>query len=199
MKEKIFKYLKTICLWILIVSFITSFVSFVNNLNPYLKPVQISRTPLDSKLLSEAKKIESNLDDLTSDLKDSFGENYPALGIVYYKTILHYSSNTPVQNFLFSIIAGFGLGNIVFFVFISKYKKYNLFIALLIAFFFTACLFSLSDLLTNFANNEKLEFSISTILWNMEVTSIPYVLTSFVLIIINKVYSTYKEIRYSNN
>lgn len=197
MKQKILKYLKTIALWILIVSFITSFVSFSNNLNSYLKPVRISTTPLDKNLISEAKKIESNLDELTNELKDSFGDDYPALGIVYYKSILHYSSNTVVQNFLFSIIAGFGLGNIIFFIFVGKYKKYKLFFALLIALLCTSILFGLSDLFTNFANNEKLEFSISTVLWNMEITVIPYSLVSVILIIINKIYSTYKEIRFS--
>ena len=197
MKEKIFKYIKTVALWILIVSFFTSFVNFSTNLNSYLRPVKISTTPLDNNLISEAKKIESNLNELTDGLKDSFGDDYPALGIVYYKAILHYSSNTVVQNFLFSIIAGFGLGNIVFFIFVDKYKKYKLFFALLIALLCTSILFGLSDLLTNFANNEKLEFSISTVLWNMEVTVIPYCIVAIVLIVINKIYSTYKEIRFS--
>ena len=79
----------------------------------------------------------------------------------------------------------------------DKYKKYKLFFALLIALLCTSILFGLSDLLTNFANNEKLEFSISTVLWNMEVTVIPYCIVAIVLIVINKIYSTYKEIRFS--
>lgn len=197
MKEKIFKYLKTICLWILIVSFITSCVSFANNISSYIKPVQIDKSPIDASLVSQAEDIEYELNKLTKELKELYGENYPALGIVYYKAILHYSSESLVQNFLFSLIAGFGLGNIVYFVFIAKYKKYKLFLALIIALFITALFFTLTDILTNFVNNEDFKITISEILFTMEVTAIPYTIVSLILIVVQKVSATYIEIRNS--
>ena len=197
MKEKIWKYVKTIFLWILIVCFSTSFVGFATNIDSYLKPTWISKNPTDSTLVSQAKTIEEELNKVTEDLQDVYGENYPALGIVYYKAILHYSSVSLVQNFLFSLIAGFGIGNIVYFVFVAKYKKYQLFIALLLALLVTAFFLGLSDILTYFANNEKFELTISEVLWNMEVTAIPYTIASLVLIVIQKISSTYIEIRNS--
>lgn len=197
MKEKILKYLKTICLWILIVCFITSFATFITNLDSYLRPTKIAKNPTEDSLVLYSKDIEEDLNKLTGDLKDVYGENYPALGIVYYKAILHYSSETVVQNFLFSLIGGFALGNIIYFVFIAKYKKYKLFICLVLALFVTAIFFSLSDIFTNYANNEKLEFTVNNIFWNMEVTSIPYIIISIILIVVQKIYSTYVEIRNS--
>lgn len=197
MKEKIFKYLKTICICILIVGFITSLISFLASINDYLTPARISKNPTDESLVSYAKDLEKNLNDLTDDLKDTYGENYPALGIAYYRTILHYSSEKIVQNFLFELIAGFGLGNIIYFIFIAKYKKYKLFIALVLALFITAIFLGLSDILTDFANSEKSDFGLSNIFWNMEVTSIPYIIVSLILIAFNKIYSTYIEIRNS--
>ena len=197
MKEKIFKYLKTICLCILITSFIISFVGFISKLESYLKPAKINNNPTDSNIVSEGKKVESELEKLVDDLKDKYGENYPALGIVYHQTILHYSSVSTIQNFLLSLIVGFGIGNIIYFIFIAKYKKYKLFLALLIALLITSLLFSLSDILTNISNNKKIDFSLQNILWNMEVICIPYLIISIILIVANKIYSTYIEIRYS--
>lgn len=197
MKKNIFKYLKTVFLWILIVGFITSTVSFLANINDYLTPARITKNPTDDSLIKYAKELEKNVTDLTDDLKDTYGDSYPALGISYYRTILHYSSEKVVQNFIFELIAGFGLGNIIYFIFIAKYKKYKLFIALTIALFVCAIFLGLSDILTNIANAEKIDFSLSNIFWNMEVTAIPYIIISLVLIGIQKVYSTYIEIRYS--
>ncbi len=197
MKEKIFKYLKTIFICIFIVSFITSAVSFLASINDYLTPSRIAKNPTDDSLVKYAKDLEKNLNELTEDLKDTYGESYPALGISYYRTILHYSSEKVVQNFIFNLIAGFGLGNIIYFVFIAKYRKYKLFMALVIALFITAFFLGLSDILTSIANSEKTKFGLSNIFWNMEVTAIPYVIVSLILIGVQKVYSTYVEIRNS--
>ena len=195
MKEKILKYFKTICLWILIISFIVSSISFVKNVSNYLTPSKIDKNPTDENLIHYTKSLEDNLDNLTKDLKDIYGENYPALGIIYYKTVLHYSSETLVQNFIFEIICGFGVGNVIYFIFIAKYKKYKLFIVLVIVLFITSIFLSLSDILTNVVNGEKIDFSLSNLFWNMETTSIPYTITAIILITIQKIYSTYIAIR----
>lgn len=197
MKEKFFKYFKTIILWILIFNFIVNFFGFFKNLDSYFIPSKILKNPTDSTLVSQAKDIEDNLESLQNDLKDNYGENYPALGISYFSAISHYSSTTIIQNFLFSLIAGFGFGNIIYFIFIAKYKKFKLFLALLISLFISAFLLGLSDILTYTSNGEEFEFSFKNILLNMELSSITFWIVSIVLIIINKVYSTYIEIRYS--
>ena len=195
MKEKILKYFKTICLWILIISFIVSSISFVKNVSNYLTPSKIDKNPTNENLIHYTKSLEDNLDNLTKDLKDIYGENYPALGIIYYKTVLHYSSETLVQNFIFEIICGFGVGNVIYFIFIAKYKKYKLFIVLVIVLFITSIFLSLSDILTNVVNGERIDFSLSNLFWNMETTSIPYTITAIILITIQKIYSTYIAIR----
>ena len=197
MNEKIIKYLKTIFLWILIVGFIISVVSFINNINSFIKPAKIEKNPTNESFISQAKKIETELNDLTENLKDTYGENYPALGIIYYKTILHYSSTDLVRNFLFELIAGFALGNIIYFVFIEKFTKYKLFIVLTIGLFVTSIFLGLSDILINCANNELFEFNFDQIILNMVITSIPYTIISLMLIAVQKIYSTFIEIRYS--
>lgn len=197
MKEKIFKYLKTVFLCILIVSFLTGLVSFFSHLKDYLTPREIVKNPLDSNLISYANDVEKELDNLTYDMTSNYGEDYPAFGIVYYRAVLHYSSVSVIQNFLFGIIAGFGLGNIIYIVFIAKYKKLDLSIFFIISLFVTSVLFGLSDMFTNYANNEKIGFVFADILWNMETVGIPYFITTFVLMIIQKISSTYIEIRNS--
>ena len=84
MKEKIIKYLKTIFLWILIVGFITSLISFINKINSFIIPAKIDKKPTNESFISQANKIETELNDLKENLKDKYGENYPALGIIYY-------------------------------------------------------------------------------------------------------------------
>lgn len=197
MKDKVIKYLKTICLWILIVSFITGLISFFLNLQDYLTPRQIIKNPVDESLVSYAKDVEKDVTDLTRDMTATYGEEYPAIGIIFYRTIVHYSSMHVIQNFLFGIIGGFGLGNIIYIVFIQKYKKWDLLIFFVISLFVTAVLFGLSDIFTSYANNEKVDFVFANILWNMEVVAIPYFITTFVLLLIQKLVSTFNEIRYS--
>lgn len=197
MKKIFIQYLKNIFFWILILNFIVSFFSFITNIESYLTPSKIAKNPTDSSLIDYGKNLEKELEDLTGDLKDTYGEDYPSLGICYYRTILHYSSNSLIQNFLFSIIYGFGLGNIVYFIFVVKYKKYKLFFSLLIILLISSLFLELSDILTCIANNEKIDFSINNFLLNMEITLVPYSLVSLALIIIKKVYQTYIDIRYS--
>lgn len=197
MKEKIFKYLKTICLWILIVSFITSAISFSLSISDYVKIGLIKKNPTDTDLINYANSIETSIDKVTTELKDTYGENYPALGISYYETTLHYSSERLVQNFIFELIAGFALGNIMYFIFVAKYKKLKLFFALIIALLITAVLFCLSDILTNFVNGEGIDFTLKNILWTMELTAVPYMVLSILLLTLYQVYSYYIEIKNS--
>lgn len=197
MKEKIFNYIKTISLWILIISFITSTAGFFTNISDYLLQANINKYPTNKDLKDYAINLEENINDLTSDLKDNLGEDYPALGVVYYKTILHYSSERFVQSFLFELIAGFALGNIIYFIFIAKCKKYKLFIALIIILFISALFFELTDILTNYVNGENFKLSFKNILFTMEVIGIPYSIISILLVAINNIYKTYIEIRYS--
>ena len=197
MKEKIFLYLKNLFLCILIINFITSFFSFCLKINSFLMPTKISKDPTNSSLLKKAQEIEKDLNKLTTDLKDNYGESYPALGISYYQSILHYSSNDLVRNFLFSITFGFMIGNLIYFIFINKKVKFNLFFCIVISLFFTAFLFGLTDILINYANNEDFNLTINHIIWIMEIISIPGAIISLLLIGIQKIYSTYIEIRYS--
>ena len=198
MKEKIIKYVKTLFFCILIFNFAINFFSFFTELDSYLLPGKIEKNPTDSKVLGQAQSIETNLNDLTKDLKSDYGEEYPALGVAYLRIISLASSKTIIQNFLFGLIAGFGFGNIIYFIFIAKYKKSDLFFALLISLFISSFFLGLSDILTYMSNGEKFKFTLKNVLYNMELTAIPFIIISVILIIFNKIYTTYMEIRYSD-
>ena len=193
--ETIFKYLKTIVIWILIVNFVVSAYLFSTNISDYLSQGKIEQSLLDSDLISNAESIQDSLDGLASNLKSTVGDDYPALGVVYYKTILHYSTEKVVQMFLFSLILGFGLGNIIYFIFVVKFVKVKLLFALTIAACITGLFFGLTDILTYAANGEEFNLTIGEIVLDMEVTAIPYAIVSVILAILNKVYLAYVEIR----
>lgn len=195
--NKFIKYFLCIFFSILAINFIVSIIAFCSNISDYLIPSKIEKDPKNDSLVSIGKKFESTLDDTIYELKETHGEDYPALGIVYYRTVSHYSSITVVQNFLFSIVAGFALGNIIFFIFVAKFKSYKLVIFLILALLATAILLSLSDILTYVANNEEIQFGFPEIFWNMETSAIPYIIACLVLCGIHKVYSVYVEIQNS--
>ncbi len=199
MKEKIIKYLKTVFLWIFIVNFIISFLNFTNNIDSYLKPAEITNNLENKSIISEANSIESELNNLTYDLKEKYGENYPALGVTYYQTMFHYSSYTLVEDFLLSLIIGFEIGNIIYFIFIAKYEKYKLFFAILISIVITSIFFELYNNFISIANNTPTKFAIKNMILNIDKTLIPYSILSIMLVIVNKIYKTYIEIRYSND
>ena len=199
MKEKIIKYLKTVFLWIFIVNFIISFLNFTNNIDSYLKPAEITNNLENKSIISEANSIESELNNLTYDLKEKYGENYPALAVTYYQTMFHYSSYTLVEDFLLSLIIGFEIGNIIYFIFIAKYEKYKLFFAILISIVITSIFFELYNNFISIANNTPTKFAIKNMILNIDKTLIPYSILSIMLVIVNKIYKTYIEIRYSND
>lgn len=116
---------------------------------------------------------------------------------MYYKAISHYSSVTVVQNFIFSLIAGFALGSMIFFIFISELKTYKLAFVILLILVITSLLLTISDVYTSIANSEEIKFGLPQFFWNMEVSSIAFIIILFILTTINKIYKTYYEIRYS--
>lgn len=195
--NKFIKYLLCILFSILAVNFLVNFFSFCNYTDSYLTPARITSNPNSEDLISLANDVETQLDSLTSDLKEQNGEDYPALGIMYYRAIAHYSSVTIIQNFIFSLIAGFSLGNIIFFIFISGLKSYKLTIAIIISLFVSSVFLALSDIYTAIANSQEIKFGLSEIFWNMETTGIAYFIVCFVCLIIHKLVSTYYEIKYS--
>ena len=195
--NKVVKYLLCVFFSILAINFIVSAVSCFSSISSYLIPSEIVKNPKDESIISVGKDLESTIEDTTDDLKDAHGEDYPALGIMYYRSVAHYSSVSNVQNFIFSLICGFALGNIIFFIFIAKFKSYKLVLCLILALFITAIFLSLSDVLTYVANSEEIKFSLSEIFWNMEITAIHYIIASLVLIGIHKVYNVYIEIQNS--
>lgn len=197
MKEKIFKYFKTIFISILIINFVVSFIACISNISKYLIPATITKYPTETTLLETGKAIEENLTELTDDLKSTYGEEYPALGIAYYRSINHYSTVSLIQNFIFSLIAGFGLGNIIFIIWMTKLPVNKKLAFLIIALFVVGFFVSLSDVLTFIANSEKIKFSMSEIFWNMEVAGIPYIIVSIFTYVAHYVYTVYNDIRNS--
>lgn len=196
--NKFKKYLLCLLFSILAINFIVSASSFFTSLSQYLIPSQIKKDPNNDSLVSIGKDLEGTLENTIYELTETHGEDYPALGIMYYQTISHYSSVTLVQNFIFSLICGFALGNIIFFIFIAKLKSsYRLFTILVLVLFVTAFFLSLSDIITYIANSEEIVFGLSEIFWNMEVWAIPYTIICLVLCTIHKIYTVYKEIQNS--
>lgn len=196
--NKFKKYLLCLLFSILAINFIVSANSFFTSLSQYLIPSQIKKDPNNDSLVSIGKNLEETLENTIYELTETHGEDYPALGIMYYQTISHYSSVTLVQNFIFSLIGGFTLGNIIFFIFFAKLKSpYILFLSLVLVLFVTAFFLSLSDILTYIANSEEIAFSLSEIFWNMEVWVIPYTIICLVLCAVQKIYTVYKEIQNS--
>jgi hypothetical protein len=163
----------------------------------YLTPARITANPTSEELVSVANDLETQLNTLTDELKENNGEDYPALGVMYYRTVAHYSSVTVVQNFIFSLIAGFAFGNIIFFVFISGLKSYKLALALILSLFVVAIFLSLSDIYTAIANSEEVVFGLSEIFFNMETAGIVYFIVAIIAIVIHKITTTYYEIKYS--
>lgn len=195
--NKVIKYLLCIFFSILAINFIVSAVSCFSSISNYLMRSQIVKNPNNESMISLGKELETTIEHTIEDLKSAQGEDYPALGIMYYSSVAHYSSVSNVQNFIFSLICGFALGNIIFFIFIAKFKSYKLIIFLLLSLFTTAFLLALSDILTFIANEEEIKFGLSQIFWNMEVTAIPYIITSLILYGINKICTVYIEIQNS--
>ena len=99
--NKFVKYLLCILFSILAINFLVNLISFFYNTEAYLTPAKITANPTSENLISSATELENQLDSLITDLKEQNGEDYPALGIMYYRTIAHYSSVTIIQNFIF--------------------------------------------------------------------------------------------------
>ena len=197
MKEKILKYLKTVFLCILIINFLSSLIDFSNNLDSYLHPSKLVKNPTDTELISNAKNIEKDLNSLADDFKESYGEDYPALGVLYYRSIINYFYEININNFLSELIISFALGNLIYFIFISNFKKYKLFIALFVVLFVTSFFLELTNILPLIANKKPISFDIDSIIVQMGNIAILYTISAIILIIAQKIYSSYIEIRYS--
>ena len=195
--NKFIKYLLCILFSILAINFLINVISFFNNTESYLTPARITANPTSEDLVELATDLENQLDSLTTDLKEQNGEDYPALGVMYYRTIAHYSSVTIIQNFIFSLIAGFALGNIIFFIFISELKSYKLALVLILALFISSTFLALSDIYTAIANSEEIKFGLPEIFWNMETSGIAYLIVCLISLVIRKITKTYYEIKYS--
>lgn len=195
--NKFFKYLLCIFFSIVAINFLLSIIGFFRYNSAYLMQAKINANPTSEAVTSMGQKLENTLETQINDLKTKNGEEYPALGILYYKAISHYSSVSIIQNFIFSLIAGFALGNIIFFIFISELKNFKLAISLLLALIIVCILLMLSDVYTAIANSEEIKFGLPEFFWNMEISGIFYLIACIVLIGINKLYKTYHEIRYS--
>lgn len=195
--NKFVKYLLCIFFSILAINFLINLIGFFKYNSSYLISSRIKNNLQSESLISTGKDLEEKLNTQIDALKKQTSEDYPALGIIYYQTVSHYSSVAIIQNFLFSLIAGFALGNIIFFIFISDLHSYKLTIALILALFVTSLLLTLSDVYTAYANNETAQFGLSQIFWNMEVSGITYIIVCILTLIAKKIYKTYYEIRYS--
>lgn len=195
--NKFVKYLLCIFFSILAINFLINLIGFFKYNSSYLLSSRIKNNLQSESLISTGKDLEEKLNTQIDALKEQTSEDYPALGIIYYQTVSHYSGVGIIQNFLFSLIAGFALGNIVFFIFISDLHSYKLTIALILALFVTSLLLTLSDVYTAYANNETAQLGLSQIFWNMEVSGITYIIVCILTLIAKKIYKTYYEIRYS--
>ena len=195
--NKFIKYLLCILFSMLAINFLVNVISFFNNTESYLTPARITSNPTAEDLVELANDLENQLESLTNDLKEKNGEDYPALGVMYYRTIAHYSSVTIIQNFIFSLIAGFALGNIIFFIFISELKSYKLALVLILVLFISSTFLALSDIYTAIANSEEIKFGLPEIFWNMETSGIAYLIVCIIALGIRKITKTYYEIKYS--
>lgn len=195
--NKILKYFLCVLLTILAINFLTGFRSFCVNTDTYLESASINANPKAEDVIETGKTLEKQLTNTINDLKDKNGEDYPALGIMYYKAISHYSSVTVIQNFIFSLISGFALGSMIFFIFLSGLKSYKLVLVILLILIITSLFLTLSDVYTSIANSEDAKFGLPQFFWNMEVSAIAFLIITFTLTAINKIYKTYYEIRYS--
>lgn len=195
--NKFLKYLLCVLFSILAINFLVSLTSFLKNTDSYLESASINSNPKAEDVITTGQTLEKQLDKTINELKNKNGEDYPALGIIYYKAVAHYSSVTVVQNFIFTLIAGFALGSMIFFIFISGLKTYKLFFAILLILIITSLLLTISDVYTSIANSEEINFNLSQFFWNMEVSAITFLVVIVILIAINRFYKTYYEIRYS--
>lgn len=195
--NKFLKYLLCVLFSILAINFLVSLTSFLKNTDSYLESANINSNPKAEDVITTGQTLEKQLDKNINELKNKNGEDYPALGIMYYKAISHYSSVTVVQNFIFTLISGFALGSMIFFIFISGLKTYKLFFAILLVLVITSFLLTLSDVYTSIANSEEINFGLPQFFWNMEVSAITFLIVIVILVAINGFYKTYYEIRYS--
>ena len=116
--NKFLKYLLCVLFSILAINFLVSLTSFLKNTDSYLESANINSNPKAEDVITTGQTLEKQLDKNINELKNKNGEDYPALGIMYYKAVSHYSSVTVVQNFIFTLISGFALGSMIFFIFI---------------------------------------------------------------------------------
>ncbi len=195
--NKFLKYLLCVLFSILAINFLVSLTSFLKNTDSYLESANINSNPKAEDVITTGQTLEKQLDKNINELKNKNGEDYPALGIMYYKAVSHYSSVTVVQNFIFTLISGFALGSMIFFIFISGLKTYKLFFAILLVLVITSFLLTLSDVYTSIANSEEINFGLPQFFWNMEVSAITFLIVIVILVAINGFYKTYYEIRYS--
>ena len=195
--NKFLKYLLCVLFSILAINFLVSLTSFLKNTDSYLESTNINSNPKAEDVITTGQTLEKQLDKNINELKNKNGEDYPALGIMYYKAVSHYSSVTVVQNFIFTLISGFALGSMIFFIFISGLKTYKLFFAILLVLVITSFLLTLSDVYTSIANSEEINFGLPQFFWNMEVSAITFLIVIVILVAINGFYKTYYEIRYS--
>ena len=195
--NKFLKYLLCVLFSILAINFLVSLTSFLKNTDSYLESANINSNPKAEDVINTGQTLEKQLDKNINELKNKNGEDYPALGIMYYKAVSHYSSVTVVQNFIFTLISGFALGSMIFFIFISGLKTYKLFFAILLVLVITSFLLTLSDVYTSIANSEEINFGLPQFFWNMEVSAITFLIVIVILVAINGFYKTYYEIRYS--
>lgn len=195
--KKITKYLLCVFFSILAINFLVNGFYAIKSNSSYLFSSRVAKNPKAEEVISLGKNIEEELEKSITNVKDTNGEDYPALGILYYETIQHHSSVRVIQNFLFSLIAGFSLGNIIFLIYVSGLSKYKLVLSLILVLFATSIFLALSDIYTAIANNEEIKFGLSEIFWNMETSTILYVITCIVVAVSHKIYKTYNEIRYS--
>ena len=195
--NKFLKYLLCVLFSILAINFLVSLTSFLKNTDSYLESANINSNPKAEDVITTGQTLEKQLDKNINELKNKNGEDYPALGIMYYKAVSHYSSVTVVQNFIFTLISGFALGSMIFFIFISGLKTYKLFFAILLVLVITSFLLTLSDVYTSISNSEEINFGLPQFFWNMEVSAITFLIVIVILVAINGFYKTYYEIRYS--
>ena len=195
--NKFLKYLLCVLFSILAINFLVSLTSFLKNTDSYLESANINSNPKAEDVITTGQTLEKQLDKNINELKNKNGEDYPALGIMYYKAVSHYSSVTVVQNFIFTLISGFALGSMIFFIFISGLKTYKLFFAILLVLVITSFLLTLSDVYTSIANSEEINFGLPQFFWNMEVSAITFLIVIVILVAINGFYKNYYEIRYS--
>lgn len=191
------KYFLCILFSILSLTFIINLISAIKYNSSYLATSKVNNNLNSEEIINMGNELEATLNTQITALKEQTSEEYPALGVIYYQTIAHYSSIAVIQNFIFSIIIGFTLGNMIYLFFISEFKSYKLILLLILVLFITGILISLSDIYIAYANNTTNNINLSSIFWNMEILVIQYIVVCLLMLFLKKVYTTYKEIRYS--